>query len=298
MNNVRLKKILISVVFSVVINILVYNYRLIIEKLFNVEAYYVAHYILRFFAYLIFTIIFRRYFISGKIFLVVFIPVFAIDSLTLLTGIELVPLRFPYDTLYPALGILCGLQTKNLKIFFLSVLFSALFIVGSDLYIRPWITWKRRTKIVAETIPKINLFNKKFLSTAGKTVILSDTINKKTVLIEFYFVGCKPCEEKYEALKTIKKNQEFVEVILICDGEASSYSNFREHAKNNEFKGITFLYDNLKVLENLKWVKGYPTEMIFFGDTLRNVDTGFSASIYDRWLQREEALLNNLKNEN
>lgn len=129
-------------------------------------------------------------------------------------------------------------------------------------------------------------------------ITLSDTLKTSAKLIDLYFVGCAPCEEKYEVLKilstTYKKSD--LQIALICDGAISSYTNFIKHAKKNKFDGIIFLFDDNKIISNYNWVKGYPIEILFSGKKIKNIDFGFGEPIKEKWIEKEKSLINNIIN--
>lgn len=290
---------LVSITFTILINIFIYNYRVIVESILPIKVEPLKHYVARFCLYFLFTVIFFKKSDGVKIIWITFIPVFLLDSLTIFTGKSLIPLRFPFDTIYPLLGILSGFFLKDRIKFLIIFTFSIIFIVISDLYIRPFIIWQRREHNNEKYRNKnISLLDKKFLTINNTYIRLNDTLKTPAKLIELYFVGCAPCEEKYEVLKLLSntyKKSDF-QIVLICDGTISSYSSFISHAKKNKFEKIAFLFDDSKILSNNKWIEGYPTEILLSGEKIKNVDSGFGEPIKEKWFKKEKSLINEIIN--
>lgn len=286
------KLVVYSIIFTLVINFILYNFRVLTLYIFNIDIG-VFKYVDqgRLVAYFFFGVVVVKS--NGSIvknFLILFIPVFLVDSTTLLFGRDLIPLRFPYATIYPLLGIFCGLYFRRNKIAFsIFGLFSIIFIFASQRWIEPELLWLIREKTLPEK-KQYSIASRSFSTLDSTSVRLSDTINENSCLLEFYFVGCRPCEEKYEALKVINNSFPNLAIILICDGMANDFSTFKAHAIKNEFDDIIFLYDDSRVIESLK-LSGYPTEFLLKKGEIFHVDVGFSNRIKDRWLEKEKSLI-------
>lgn len=289
--------IIYSIAFTLIISIVVYNFRVIVKYAFNVNSNAIIyHAIIRFFCYFFFSLFFVSKFKTRNTFFILFLPVLAIDATTLLAGRELMPLRFPFDTIYPLLGILTvTIYQRSKSASFIILASSLVFMILAQTHIRPLILWKmhENNQPISQ---KYFQENDIYLTTAGEKVTIRDTLEKKISLIEFYYVGCLPCEEKYTAIKEIyNKYKDEINVILICDGQASQYNFFLKHWENNKHENITFLYDFNKNLSKYN-LSGFPTEFIVKGRSIINVDQGFGNAIYDKWLKKEHQILNNLIN--
>ncbi len=290
----------ISILFSILFNIILFNIDVLAEYFTNksFDTFTQPH-IARYVCYLLFASFFNKSEINkGKLFLIILLPVFLIDSTTLFLGPDLFPHRFPYATLYPALGIYCGLNLRQGKIkvvfnFFISILF----IIVSQLYTIPYLL--RFMHYIHDISQNTNttLTNNFFLGIDKKTVNLFDTLNgSKAALIEFYFVGCAPCEQKFTYLKNISnkyKTHDF-SFVLICDGTANTYKQFLTHSEQNKDSSIIFLYDSNNTIPKYK-IDGYPTELLV--DSEKNIikkEKGFGIYLADDWLKREIFILDKI----
>ncbi|MFV0604906.1 MAG: TlpA family protein disulfide reductase [Niabella sp.] len=141
------------------------------------------------------------------------------------------------------------------------------------------------------------LVNNSFTGIDNKPVILFDTLKLNPAIIEFYFVGCKPCEEKLNYLKMIYEEfwKRELKIILICDGTASSYNQFIKHWQKNKYQGIVFLYDSDSTISEYN-IEGYPTELMTDGHFIVKQEKGFGNSMAKDWLYRERFLINKILN--
>jgi peroxiredoxin len=192
-----------------------------------------------------------------------------IDSSVVITNPLLVPLRFPFGSIFPILGLLLGyIYQSQKRILGAYASFTLVFITLSHFSLIPRIIYYTESRI------KINIdnsiFKYRFLSTQGDTVLL-DNYRNNCVLVEYYFVGCGPCIKKQKILHELENkidNKKFT-TILICDGSITSYKKFIENLPQNSKSVILFDYN--KVLDKFipKETIGYPFEMIF--DKYNNV---------------------------
>jgi hypothetical protein len=285
-----------SILFTLVVNFLIYNFRLVLDYVTGMQMLpFTQHPPARFFCYFLFTLLFYTRCKPMNAFWVIFSPVLLLDSTTLLVGREEIPLRFPFDTLYPFAGIICGvIFHKTRGMFWLALTLSFTFMVSAHYFIRPAIRWQMKQGRTPQH--KIATLHKdSFLTTNGTPVQLGDTSTAIVQLIELYFVGCAPCEEKYNVLKEIRagyKNSD-LQIVLICDGNATSFPNFIKHWEKNKLEGITFLYDSSQLMRKYG-VGGYPTEFLFDRQKLIHTDQGFGADLKERWLAKELKIINQI----
>ncbi len=133
--------------------------------------------------------------------------------------------------------------------------------------------------------------NETYLTTDSTRIQLKDTLGKsKIVLIESYFVGCMPCEQKYAAIKEV--HDQFADssfkIVLICDGQISSFISFKRHAQRNRYKKVTFLYDQGQHLKTY-FITGYPTEFLIDNNLkILSREKGFGSVIKDKWLKEKK----------
>src|SRR5438270_7044174 len=70
----------------------------------------ILRYILSLIFYVVLTIVLYPFVKNkGLLFVIAFLPVFIIDGMTIFTGPSLMPLRFPFATIFPVAGILFGI---------------------------------------------------------------------------------------------------------------------------------------------------------------------------------------------
>ncbi len=292
-----IKLIVISVLITIFLNILIYNFRIIYYHISGIEVDLSKHYLARFIAYAIIAYFFAKQYAGKNLFFILFVPVFLLDSTTLIAGRDLIPLRFPFDILYPLLGILCGMALHRSRLKFLIVFgISLIFMLVSEVYVRSLLNWYTREWSQDNNIENIDILSEKFKTIDNQFIVLSDTLNSKVKLVELYFVGCPPCEQKYEVLKELLLSNSDLKIAVICDGSITSYTRFLKHAKKNSFGNVIFLYDDKGFLEKQSWISGYPTELLYGNKQLINLDSGFGFSIKDRWLKKEQILINKILN--
>jgi hypothetical protein len=287
----QLRAVLISIIITLCFTFSVYNSDILSVKHF-----------LSYLFYSLLTVLLGQQ-IKNKILLgaIVLFPVLAIDLTTLFNGQMLIPLRFPFATIYPILGIITGILILLGKrvLTALVILFSIAFSILSHMYFIPRIIWGMQNKNKPKV--SVSILNDNFKTIADGLIKINDTIKSKVQLVEFYFVRCLPCESKYEILKKIREkySKDELDIIMICDGEISPYDEFKRHQENKKIPGITFLYDNEKKIErNIKGERGYPTELLISYNVIKYSQAGFndeSASFY--YKSEVEKIDNLLKNE-
>jgi hypothetical protein len=289
-------KIVVSIVFTLLVNFIVYNFRIILDYIIGLQmAPFTQHPPARFFCYFLFTLLFYPRCKPMNAFWLIFSPVLLLDSTTLIVGREEIPLRFPFDTLYPFAGIICGIIFyRSKRMFWLALTLSVTFMVLSHYFIRPAISWEMKQNRTAQHNIG-TLHTDTFLATNGIRLKLGDTLTAKAQLIELYFVGCAPCEEKYKVLKELRAiyKASDLQIVLICDGNATPFPRFIKHWTKNKVEGITFLYDSSHLMRKYG-VGGYPTEFLFDQQKLIHTDEGFGADLKERWLTKERKTLNQI----
>ena len=126
-------------------------------------------------------------------------------------------------------------------------------------------------------------------------VKLNDTLKSKVALLEFYFVGCPPCEDKFDYLKILvdEYSDKGFSVVLICDGIASSYNQFLDHWNKYKYKNIIFLYDTDKTISKYR-IDGFPTEFLVSSGNIHYREKGFGKSIATKWLETERIKIQSL----
>ncbi len=295
--------ILISILFAAISSFLIYNLRVILVYLVDINiGPFKQPNIARYICYFLFSYFIRLGNISLKRkFLYIAIPAILLDSTTIFFGPELIPLRFPYLTIYPIFGIICGLLLQHSSRRFIHTFIgTAMFFIISEIYIIPEILWLMYKSDSNEiSISKNEIAMETFKGVNSKQIKLKDTIQNKVALLEFYFVGCPPCEDKYEYLKKLvdEYQDKGLEIVLICDGSASTYEQFIAHWKKNSYKNIIFLYAQEKSLSKYN-IEGFPTEFLYAKGKVQYREKGFGKAIATKWFEGErkkiQTLLDNI----
>jgi peroxiredoxin len=255
---------LLSVLATLPIIIIIYYFRL---DDFTIR--FVWLFFAYFFLYLLFA--YKTTVPHGLLIPIIYLPPLLIDASVFLTAPELVPLRFPFASIFPLLGILAGylFVQKKYPTFATLVLGSVLFFFVSKTHILPTMLLnmqdQRGSVVKKESYAPI--FEEALKTEDGTWFKLKDTAKAKCLLLEFYYVDCPVCEQKLPSLQKLADTlatKDF-KIIMICDGKASRYSEFVKHAQKNRHLGFTFLYDStLNVCNNVvrNYDRGYPTEVI------------------------------------
>jgi hypothetical protein len=239
-------------------------------------------------------------FSPSSTFWVLLIPVIIIDLTTFIEGRSLMPLRFPFSTLFPIFGLLGGfLKVSSSKRHFrIFAAFFILFTVISQLYFIPAII-KYMIKRDSKNIPvSPSVIEGEFITINGSTIVIKDTAKAKTILIEYYFVGCVACENKKPYLKKLlEKNQpDKFQVIFICNGSISNFAKFQTHARANDLRGATYLYRKDDESKNKYMPGGYPFE-IMLNDKLKITSTieGFNSEAGAMYVRETQEKINHSK---
>lgn len=223
----------------------------------------------------------RGYPPSLRLFIICIIIPLIIDCLTFFNGQDLVPLRAPLATIFPILGTALAFIYKScskVKValaFFLSIVF--LFVI--NFYVVPL----ARKSMIAKKTPIVlkTIANSTFKTVDGKWVKFQDTARAPVRLVECYFVGCPPCEDKVHMLKKLRQNTSTisVDIVMICAGKVSKWESFLQHAAKNVTPGIIYLYDVNNALDSITNtpMASFPMEFLFLG----KYENSISALGYD-----------------
>jgi len=245
MKKIGWKTILLTLLIVILFTSFIYNLSELGYLNIYIEQTYIKVYVCStIFHFLLGICLLKRYHPTFFLFIVCIAPHLIIDAQVLYEGV-LVPLRVPFATVFPLLGTaLAFVYSKTRTVWFVA----ATFLVGSFLMLSHWILIpKMGYNYFVNKFPKSSgVLNKEaFKTIAGTDTRIEDTSKKKVLLIEWYFVGCAPCEEKYKALKQLAdtfKNQQ-LDILMVCAGEITNFKTFQKHAIKNAYNGITFLYD-------------------------------------------------------
>lgn len=284
MNILKPRYIFIIILSSLLFVSIIYNINFK-EKIFR----YISISIFSFFLYIITTKnnqSKKQYLLS----ILFILPQISIDFSVIFTNWSFIPLRFPFSSVYPFLGAFCGylIRVKN-KYIWIFIFFLLSFFYLSQKILIPKIIFyiQNREKINISSIKP--LYN--FINTKGDTVEIN-LFKNRCNLLEFYFVGCKPCEEKLNSLINLYKNinDKNFNLFIICDGKISNFKQFKKDLK--ETNDITFLYDYNNVRGSLvNYDTGYPLELLFKYDSLNSTYIGFADLIEINYLKSRIGLI-------
>lgn len=106
-------------------------------------------------------------------------------------------------------------------------------------------------------ILNIPLFN-----TAGDTVTLSSILSSsKVTVIDFWYIGCKPCLEMKREIDVVSKNYSDSMVEFITINPVNNFEQFREYALRNEYNPA-YDYSCSKGIAEVLNLYGYPIVLI------------------------------------
>lgn len=233
-------------------------------------------------------------------FTVALIPIL-IDASVFITLPSMVPLRFPYSTTFMLLGIVSGYlyNTKRWYLLVLSFIFLCLYsYIGSE-YLIPSMTYSIITRTKQKTKISKTFIAGEYYTVGGTKIKLQDSLSKKCTLVECFFVGCLPCEQKISALKKIREayNDSLLCIVMICNGNATSWGSFINYYKNTSLKGVIFLYDKMSILQKQS-IRDYPTELLIGNDKIHFIQTGYDKQSESIYLRNEFIKINTVINAN
>lgn len=297
MNKWWIKPALFSILSALVVNFIIYNYNLVVYYAFGAVVLPLQyHAIIRYGAYFVLAALMpiRKEPMLGRC-LILLAPAILIDATTLVNGPDLIPLRFPYDTLYPIFGVFTAYAMYKSRLHFTwAITGSIIFIVTGQYIIRPAILLFRHQNNQPPVVQN-DLLRLSFLSKDSLPLLLSDTLRGSPAVVEFYFVGCSPCEQKVPSLLEIHRTYapKGLKTVFICNGNANSFEVYRNYAQKFEDLGIVCLYDATEAAASIG-VNGYPMEFICVGDSLVWAYSGFMQAHKTQWLLDEIARINKI----
>lgn len=204
-----------------------------------------------------------------------------IDASVIFTAPNLLLLRFPFSSSFTILGILLGylINLKPKQYFILAFIFSFVYVYFSKTYIIPHIIFKlENTNKIFEPKVSNDFYKSKYLNSSNDTLSFSD-FSKNCTIVDFFFVGCAPCEGKRKLYEEIVENinSEKYKIILVCNGALTNKNTFIEYV-NKQIKkdNILYLYDYNGAFKKLTNHTGYPFEIIFNGTIPLYTTEGFN----------------------
>lgn len=260
-----LKYLIICILSGVIITALIYNFDLFIDLLKRLyDKQTLTHILATFFYFILYRTIKQKSNISPfLIFLFCIICPILIDASTLFTAPNLVPARFPFASLFPIIGCYLGyLSFSERKIRFISaILLACTLFYFTDRIFLPKIYYYQTIRDSPPFNHDVSDFL--FYTVDGDGIKIKDTIRSEYAIIECFFIGCLPCEEKKEVLNVLLDSvkHEKLQVVYICNGKISTENDFKMYATKNQRNGAVFLYDRDHTLNTKFELTIYPFEI-------------------------------------
>ncbi len=234
-------------------------------------------------------ILFKSRFIVAYI--SILLPVILIDASVLITYPALVPMRFPIASIFPLLGgmITWAIIKKKYLFFFLGVSVILIFIHGFFVY--PKLLYRKMLADQAQIEYNPKIFQIPLLTINRDTVRLGDTLKANLNLVELFFVGCIPCEQKSKSLKYLTEKYDTSKflVISICSGVHTPFNRFLEYTESNRKDGFIYLYSpdsSFGKLYGYNW--GFPFEQVFTSEKKYvSKEVGFNIVFQDEYLKNK-----------
>lgn len=286
-NNIIMKKNLLIVLFSTIVVLIFTSF---LYNFISINNFYSRIILLVVFNFSLSIGLIRITKLSiNKVFFISLFPTLLVDTSVIYTNQSLLPYRFPIMTSFSIIGVFLGLNFNKKKTTFIYILtFSILYVLLTVRYIIPHVFYQieKRNSEQLKLKPIVNDVH--FLDQNRNIVYLDSLLEvKKCTLLDIYFLGCSPCIEKLSALKKIENivNSSKFQIIMICDGRASSFSSFVKSYKI-ENKNFLYLFDNDYCLKHLISNSfGYPTEILFKNKGIINIHTGFNVASRDIYIE-------------
>ena len=133
------------------------------------------------------------------------------------------PEIFPVNTMLKIIGFYLGFKVlERTKAFYIGLLISIPILLYINMVFIPKIEYNDQADIF---VPELKQVNYSLLRTQSGNTIEQSQFNGKVVLLDFYFMNCRPCREKFPTLEKLKSafsNRNDVEIIgVYCDVDHS-----------------------------------------------------------------------------
>jgi len=152
---------------------------------------------------------------------------------------------------------------------------------------------------IRQSTSKIPLENASFLDAEGKPIRLDD-FKGKIIILDFWFLGCRPCRAKFPSYDQIARkyqNNKNVMVVAITMGKRDSIQEMKLFSKQQSFQFI-YWYDLNNQVTKLFGVEGAPHEFIIDSKgVIRYSHLGFDSSYQDIYIVKTSKLVNDLISE-
>ena len=297
-NNILL--ILLGGLLGFAFTVFIYNFKIVLNLITALyENQVLIHIGVTGFYYWLFIFLTRRLQISkiAAVFFTVITPVL-IDASVLITNPERIPVRFPFSSIFPLLGACLGYLKLYGKraVFAIACGFTVCLLIVTSVYILRALFFYS----IGKNAPKLpgNILEETFYAIDERPVLLKDTNTTRNTIIECFFYGCLPCEQKKDALMRLRDatQQRQLGIIFICDGAITPFKKFQDYASDNKTDGITFLYDKDSVLRKKMQLNRYPFEVQLRDEKIVQTMCGFDKHVVDSYLTKKIAIIKSFPN--
>lgn len=287
----KIRTVFIAIISSIAFTSIIYN--------INIKEFILKYVAICIFYFFLFLFLSRREYSTVPLFFSCIISPILIDASVIFTYPLMVPLRFPFSSIFPILGCLWAvLLLKSKKIFFfITIILSFVFFWFSYTSFIPDIIFSSLTR-ENQSVSSSAILNGTFYDNNRNVVYLPDRMLAQCTIVELFFVGCLPCQWKEKSVDSISKQYSNTQlsVIFICDGTATSFDKFKAYTQDRANNKGIYLYDMDSVLFK-SGISGYPTELLFKKHQLISITEGFDSIIATRYYKSKILKINQLLNE-
>ena len=288
----KIKTAIIGVLSGLFFTVLIYN--------IWIDEFIIKYMAMSLFYFGLFLYLSRRNKPNWYLLLCCVITPLVIDASVLITYPGIIPLRFPFASIFPLLG--CGMAyiflKKSKMLFYVSLILCLAFFYCSYAFFIPGIMAGILNKEQTELYDSPILAGT-FYDTTRKPIALKDMLVDNVNLLETYFVGCGACDEKSPEIKKVSTlfTDKELTIIYICNGSTSDFKEFKEHARTKWDNRIIYLYDADSVLDKAG-IYGYPTEILTKGKKIVSVTVGFNELGGRNYVETEKNKIQKILHEN
>jgi len=205
------------------------------------------------------------------------------------------PAIFPVNTLLKIIGFYLGFKVlERTRAFYIVLLISIPILLYINLVFIPKIEYKDQADIF---VPKLKQVNYSLLRTQSGDTIEQNQFNGKVVLLDFYFMNCKPCRAKFPTLEKLKSafsNRNDVEIIgVYCDVD-HSMNELPAFLAKYKVTIKTYIDKDLKLRKELG-ITSMPVDLVLNkkGEIVSTY-WGFQMGASDKYFDERVKLINDL----
>jgi len=269
----------------------------------DIEVRIIRYIIIFLFYFFLYLWLYKKFPLTNRIELIIVVTItpILIDASVYFSYPAMIPLRFPYSSLYPITGALLAffLVSKRKTYLHISTAFALSFFYLSYKFFIPNLEYITTTN-VKNAYLNSTLFESIFYDSTNTKFKLSElTKDNSCNLIECYFVGCSPCQLKEIELQKIEnhfKGKSF-KVIRICSGVATKFENFKKDLSAHQKNGDIYLYDKDSILYKSYNMFSYPYEILTSKDKIISQQEGFNKNIAALYFSKHISKIQKLLNE-